>query len=70
MAGGAPPDAGGASEDAPLSAFLDTNILIRHLTGDPPEQARRARAFLASADELPSPSTNWSVSASLTSFAP
>jgi predicted nucleic-acid-binding protein len=52
MAGGAPPDAGGASEDAPLSAFLDTNILIRHLTGDPPEQTRRARAFLASADEL------------------
>jgi predicted nucleic acid-binding protein len=52
MAGGAPADAGYASEDAPLSAFLDTNILIRHLTGDPPEQARGARAFLASADEL------------------
>jgi len=35
-----------------LSAFLDTNVLIRHLTGDPPEQARRATAFLAQADEL------------------
>lgn len=35
-----------------MSAFLDTNVLIRHLTGDPPEQARRATAFLAQADEL------------------
>lgn len=35
-----------------MSAFLDTNVLIRHLTGDPPAQARRARAFLAAADEL------------------
>jgi len=35
-----------------LSAFLDTNVLIRHLTGEPPEQARRATAFLARADEL------------------
>jgi predicted nucleic acid-binding protein len=35
-----------------LSAFLDTNVLIRHLTGDPPAQARRATAFLKRADEL------------------
>jgi predicted nucleic acid-binding protein len=35
-----------------LSAFLDTNVLIRHLTGDPPGQARRATAFLEQADEL------------------
>jgi predicted nucleic-acid-binding protein len=35
-----------------VSAFLDTNVLIRHLTGDPPAQARRATAFLARADEL------------------
>ena len=35
-----------------MSAFLDTNVLIRHLTGDPPAQARRAHAFLATADEL------------------
>lgn len=35
-----------------MSAFLDTNVLIRHLTGDPPAQARRATAFLGHADEL------------------
>ena len=34
------------------AAFLDTNVLIRHLTGDPPAQARRATAFLEDADEL------------------
>lgn len=35
-----------------MSAFLDANVLIRHLTGDPPTQARRATAFLERADEL------------------
>jgi predicted nucleic acid-binding protein len=35
-----------------LSAFLDTNVLVRHLTGDPPGQARAASAFLAEAEEL------------------
>lgn len=35
-----------------MTAFLDTNVLIRHLTGDPPKQARRATAFLERADEL------------------
>ena len=35
-----------------MSAFVDTNILIRHLTGDPPAQAARATRFLADADEL------------------
>lgn len=35
-----------------MTAFVDTNILVRHLTGDPPEQARRATAFLATADEI------------------
>lgn len=35
-----------------MRAFLDTNIVIRHLTGDPPEQARRAATFLADAEEL------------------
>jgi predicted nucleic acid-binding protein len=35
-----------------LSAFLDTNVLIRHLTGDPPGQARRATAFLERAEDL------------------
>lgn len=35
-----------------MSAFVDTNILIRHLTGDPPGQAARATRFLAEADDL------------------
>jgi predicted nucleic acid-binding protein len=35
-----------------LRAFLDANVLIRHLTGDPPAQARRASSFLERADEL------------------
>jgi predicted nucleic acid-binding protein len=35
-----------------VSAFVDTSILVRHLTGDPPEQAARASRFLAAADEL------------------
>ena len=36
----------------PQPAFIDTNVIIRHLTGDPPDQAARATAFLAEADEL------------------
>ena len=35
-----------------MSAFVDTNVLVRHLTGDPPAMARRASAYLASASEL------------------
>lgn len=35
-----------------MTAFVDTNILIRHLTGDPPEQAARATRYLEQADEL------------------
>jgi predicted nucleic acid-binding protein len=35
-----------------VSAFVDTNILIRHLTGDPPDTAARATAYLGSDDEL------------------
>ena len=35
-----------------MSAFVDTNILIRHLTGDPPALAARATRFLQDADEL------------------
>ncbi|HXM86544.1 MAG TPA: PIN domain-containing protein [Solirubrobacteraceae bacterium] len=35
-----------------MTAFLDTNVVIRHLTGDPPEMAARATAALASAEEL------------------
>jgi predicted nucleic-acid-binding protein len=35
-----------------VSAFIDTNVLIRHLTGDPPEQAGRATRLLSDADQL------------------
>jgi len=35
-----------------VTAFVDTNIIIRHLTGDPPDLAARATAFLAASDEL------------------
>ena len=35
-----------------MSAFIDTNILVRHLTGDPPEMAARATGFLASERDL------------------
>lgn len=35
-----------------MTAFVDTNILVRHLTGDPPAQARRATRYLETANEL------------------
>jgi predicted nucleic acid-binding protein len=35
-----------------VSAFVDTDILIRHLTADPPDQAARATRLLPAADEL------------------
>jgi predicted nucleic acid-binding protein len=35
-----------------VTAFIDTNVLIRHLTGDPPELAARATRYLATTDEL------------------
>lgn len=35
-----------------MSAFVDTNIVVRHLTGDPPEMAIRATRFLSSEREL------------------
>ncbi|MDQ3630169.1 MAG: PIN domain-containing protein [Actinomycetota bacterium] len=30
-----------------MTAFLDTNVIIRHLTGDPPAMATRATAVLS-----------------------
>jgi len=35
-----------------LTALIDTNVLVRHLTGDPPEMAARATAYLRTAREL------------------
>ena len=48
----AAPDAPGARGGAALTAFVDTNVLIRHLTGDPPDMAARATAALASGEPL------------------
>jgi predicted nucleic acid-binding protein len=35
-----------------VTAFIDTKVLIRHLTGDPPELAARATRYLANAEHL------------------
>lgn len=35
-----------------MTVLLDTNIVIRHLTGDPPDMAKRATQFLTSESEL------------------
>lgn len=35
-----------------MSGFVDTNVLVRHLTGDPPAMAKRATALLRAASEL------------------
>jgi predicted nucleic-acid-binding protein len=49
---GAARDASRACGAASLIAFIDTNVLIRHLTGDPPAQARKATAALRDAEQL------------------
>jgi predicted nucleic acid-binding protein len=41
---------GGAS--APVKAFVDSNILVRHLSGEPSDQAARVTAFLRDAEQL------------------
>lgn len=35
-----------------MSAFVDTNILVRHLTGDPSDMSARATAYLETESEL------------------
>ncbi|MGH8981772.1 MAG: PIN domain-containing protein [Acidimicrobiales bacterium] len=35
-----------------MSAFVDTNVLIRHLTGDPPDMAQAATEYLHTETEL------------------
>ncbi|MGH3562926.1 MAG: PIN domain-containing protein [Mycobacterium sp.] len=35
-----------------MTALIDTNVLVRHLTGDPPDMAARATAYLRTAREL------------------
>jgi predicted nucleic-acid-binding protein len=52
MERGSPPHPRAHGTARSLSAFVDTNVLVRHLTGDPPAQARLATSFLARAEEL------------------
>ncbi|HXR32015.1 MAG TPA: PIN domain-containing protein [Solirubrobacterales bacterium] len=40
------------TEGAELTVLLDTNVVIRHLTGDPPAMARRATRLLSTGTEL------------------
>jgi len=35
-----------------VSAFVDTNVLVRHLIGEPPKMAARATAYLQSESEI------------------
>jgi predicted nucleic acid-binding protein len=35
-----------------VSAFVDTNVLVRHLTGEPADMAARATAYLGAEAEL------------------
>lgn len=35
-----------------MTAIVDTNVLVRHVTEDPPDQARRATRSLGSTEEL------------------
>ena len=52
MGRGAPAYASSTTAVGELTAFVDANVLIRHLTGDPPEMATRATALLASGETL------------------
>lgn len=50
--GAASLDARQPVRDGPVSAFVDTNIFVRHLTGDPADMAARATAYLAETEQM------------------
>lgn len=52
MGRGPAPDTPGPRRHEEMTAFVDTNILVRHLTGDPPEQAAKATRYLEQAEDL------------------
>jgi predicted nucleic acid-binding protein len=52
MGRGSPADGPVPGGDGALTAFVDTNVLVRHLTGDPPAQAARATRYLQQTDDL------------------
>src|SRR5215217_6037109 len=41
-----------SSGRTPLTALVDRKVLVRHLTGDPPDLAESATAYLGAAGEL------------------
>jgi len=49
---GAAPHTAHPLRHSALSEFVDTNIFVRHLTGDPPAMAERATRYLTAASEL------------------
>ncbi|HAL28500.1 MAG TPA: VapC toxin family PIN domain ribonuclease [Chloroflexi bacterium] len=49
---GGDPAEGVGGPAARLTSFVDSNVLVRHLTGDPPGQAKRATEFLRTGDNL------------------
>jgi predicted nucleic-acid-binding protein len=49
---GRDPPAGVVGAAPRVTAFVDSNVLIRHLTGDPPDQARAATGFLRSGESF------------------
>lgn len=49
---GRDPPAGVGVSAPRLSAFVDSNVLVRHLTGDPPDQAKQAAEFLRGGESL------------------
>jgi len=52
MGGRPAPDAPGTGSEQALTAFLDTNVLVRHLTGDPAAQASKATSYILRAEDL------------------
>lgn len=52
MAADSRADARDPGTEAPVKAYLHTNVVVRHLTQDPPAQGKAATAFLAAADDL------------------
>lgn len=52
MGRGDPQDESGEGNSTSVSAFVDTNVLVRHLSGDPPAMAARATAYLEEETEL------------------
>lgn len=49
MDGDPPAGTRAARQSSSVTVLLDTNVLVRHFTGDPPEQAHRATSCVREA---------------------